>query len=83
MVVEESNDAAAPVGNIADSIDNNEQLIDAALNIDPDDVADGQLIDAVVGNGNNETHYVAVRNIGNTLMAPNTRYLNDQLELRD
>ena len=62
VVVEESNDAAAPVGNIADSIDNNEQLIDAALNIDCYDVADGQLIDAVVGNDNNETHYAAVHN---------------------
>ena len=83
VVVEESNNAAAPVGNIADSIDNNEQLIDAALNIDCYDVADGQLIDAVVGNDNNETHYAAVHNIKNTLMAPTIRYLNDELELRD
>ncbi len=46
-------------------------------------MADEQLIDAAVGNGNNETHYVAVRNIENTLMAPTIRYLYDQLELRD
>jgi hypothetical protein len=46
-------------------------------------VADRQLKAAVVGNGNNETHHVAVHNIGNTLMAPTIRYINDQLELRD
>ncbi len=83
---------AAPVRNIADSMDNNEQLSDAApvenisnhaINNDPHDVADGQLIDAVVGNGNNETHYVAIHNDGTTLMAPTIKYLNDQLELRD
>jgi hypothetical protein len=92
VVDEQSNDAAAPVHNIADSFDDNEQLIDAApvenvsncvINNDPHDVADGQLIDAVVGNGINETHYVVVHNVGNTLMAPTIRYLNDQLELRD
>ena len=75
VVVEETNDTAAPVGNIADSIDNNEQLSNAALNIDRHDVADAKLIDAVVGNGNNETHYVAVHIVGNTLTAPTTRYL--------
>ena len=92
VVDEQSTDVAAPVCNIADSIDNNEQLNDAApvenisnhgINNGPRGVADGQLIDAVVGNGNNKTHYVAVHNVGNTLMAPTIRYLNDQLELRD
>jgi hypothetical protein len=83
VVVEETNDAAAPVGNIADSIDDNEQLSNVALNIDPHDVADGKLIDAVGENGNNETHYAAVHNVGNTLTAPTIKYLNDELELRD
>ena len=83
VVVEETNDTAAPVGNIADSIDNNEQLSNAALNIDRHDVADAKLIDAVVGNGNNETHYAAVHNVGNTLTPPTIKYLNDELELRD
>jgi hypothetical protein len=87
-----SNDVVALVYNIADSKNNNEQMIDAApvenvsnhaINNDPHDVTDGQLIDAVVGNGNNETHYVAVHNVGNTLMAPTIRDLNDQMELRD
>ena len=90
VVDEQPNDAAAPVCNIADSINNNEQLIDAdaapvenvsnhAINNDPHYGADGQLIDAVVGNGNNETHYVAVHNDETTLMAPPIKCLNDQL----
>ena len=70
VVVEETNDAAASVGSIVDSIDDNKQLSNTALNIDPHDVADAKLIDAVVGNGNNETHYAAVHNVGNTLTAP-------------
>ncbi len=104
VVDEQSNDAAAPICNIADSIpnndqrinveaapvrnitnsiDNNEQLNDA-VNNDPREVADGQLIEAVVGNGNIETHYAAIHNNGGTtLTAPTINYLNDQLELRD
>ena len=83
---------SAPVRNIADNMDNSEQPNDAApvenvsnhaINNDPHDVADGQLIDAVVENGNNEIHYAAVHNNGTTLMAPTIKYLNDQLELRD
>jgi hypothetical protein len=70
VVVEETNDAAAPVGNITDSVDDNEQLSNATLNIDPHDVSDAMLIDAVGENGNNETHYAAVHNVGNTLTAP-------------
>ena len=77
------NDTAAPVGNIAESIDNNEQLSNVALNIDCHDMAEGKLFDAVDGNGNNETHYAAVHNVGNTLTTPTIRYLNDELELRD
>jgi hypothetical protein len=46
-------------------------------------VADGQLIEAVVGNGNIETHYAPIHNDGTTLKAPTINYLNDQLELRD
>ena len=61
-------------GNIAESIANNKQLSNAALNIDRHDMADGKLFDAVVGNGNNETHYVAVHNVGNSLAAPTIRY---------
>ncbi len=83
VVVEETHDKAAPVEHIAASIDNNEKLSNAALNIDPHDVAHAKLIVAVVGNGNNETHYAAVHNDGNTLMAPTIKYLNDELELRD
>ncbi len=83
VVVEETNDAAAPVGNITECIDNNKQLRNVALNIDCHDVADGNLFDAVVGNGNNETHYAAIHNVGNTLTAPTIKYLNDELELRD
>jgi hypothetical protein len=45
---------AALVRNITDSIDNNEQLNDW-VNNDHREVADGQLIEAVVGNGNIET----------------------------
>jgi hypothetical protein len=65
----------APVHNTADSRDNNEQLIDA-VNNDRHEVADGQLIEAVVGNGNIETH----GNDGTTFAV---NYLNNQLELRD
>jgi hypothetical protein len=83
VVVEETNDTSAPVDNIADSIDDNKQLSNVALNIDLHDVADGKLTDAVVGNGNNETHYAAVHNVGIMLTAPTIRYLNDELELRD
>ncbi len=46
-------------------------------------MGDGQLIEAVVGNGNIETHYAAIHNDGTTLTAPTINYLNDQLELRD
>ena len=46
-------------------------------------MADGQLIEAVIGNGNIETHYTAIHNNGTTLTAPTINYLNDQLELRD
>jgi hypothetical protein len=42
-------------------------------------VADG-LIEAVVGNGNIETHYAAISNDGTTFTI---NYLNDQLELGD
>mgnify|MGYP000862199758 CR=1 FL=1 len=69
----------APVRNTADSRDNNEQLNDA-VNNDCREVADGQLIEAVVGNGNIETHYAAIGNDGTTFTI---NYLNDQLELRD
>ncbi len=48
-----------PVRNTADSRDNNEQLNDV-VNNDCREVADGQLIKAVVGNGNIETHYAAI-----------------------
>ncbi len=103
VVDEQSNDAAAPIRkiaesidnndqrinveaalvcNIADSMDNNEQLNDA-VNNDRREVADGQLIEAVVGNGNIETYYAAIHNDGTTLTAPTINYLNDQLELRD
>ncbi len=90
VVDEQSNDTAAPVRNIANSMDNNEQLNDAAhvenvsnhaINNDRGEVADGLLIEAVVGNGNIETHYAAIHNDGTTLMAPTIKYLNDQLEL--
>jgi hypothetical protein len=72
VVDEQSNDAAAPIHNIADnndqginvdtapvhnitnSIVNNEQLNDA-VNNDHREVADGQLIEAVVGNGRGGT----------------------------
>ena len=67
---------AAPVCNIANSMDNNEQLNDADNN-DHCEVADGQLIEAVVGNGNIETHYTAIHNNGTSLMAPTINYLND------
>jgi hypothetical protein len=63
-------------------MDNNEWLIDAVKN-DHREVADGQLVEAVVGNGNIETHCVAIHNNGTTLTAPTINYLNDQLELRD
>ena len=46
-------------------------------------MADGKLFDAVFGNGNNETHYTAVHNVGNKLTAPTNKYFNDELELRD
>jgi hypothetical protein len=46
-------------------------------------VADGQLIEAVVGNGNIETHYATIHKDRTTLTAPIIKYLNDQLELRD
>jgi hypothetical protein len=46
-------------------------------------MADGKLFDAVAGNGNNETHYTAVHNVGNTLTIPTIRYLKDELESRD
>ena len=55
----------APVRNTANSTDNNEQLNDAVSN-DCCEVADGQLINAVVGNGNIETHYAAIGNDGTT-----------------
>jgi hypothetical protein len=86
------NAEAAPVRNIANSMEINEQLNDAApvenvsnhvINNDCHEVADGQLIEAVVGNGNIETTYVAIYNDGTTLTAPTIKYLNDQLELRD
>jgi hypothetical protein len=60
-------------------MDNNKQLNDVApvenvsnhaINNDRCEVADGQLIEAVVGNGNIETHYVAIRNNGTTYTAP-------------
>ncbi len=60
---------AAPVRNFANSMDNNEQLNDAVNNYRCE-VADGQLIEAVVGNGNIETHYAAIHNNGTTLTAP-------------
>ncbi len=65
----------APVCNTANSRDNNEQL-NAAVNNDRPEVADGQLIEAVVGNGNIETH-------GNNGTTFTINYLNNQLELRD
>ena len=46
-------------------------------------MADVQLIEAVVGNGNIETHYTAIHNNGTSLMAPTINYLNDRLEIRD
>ncbi len=69
----------APVRYTADSRDNYEQLNDA-VNNDRCEVADGQLIEAVVGNGNIETHYAAIGNEGTPFTI---NYLNDQLELRD
>ncbi len=92
MVDEQSNDTAALVCNIADIMDGNKQLSDVAanenvsnhaINNDRREVADGQLIEAVVGNGNIETHYAAIHNNGTTLTAPTIKYFNDQLELRD
>jgi hypothetical protein len=92
VVDERSNDKAVPVRNIANSIDNIEQLSDVAPvenisnyanNNDRHEVADGQLIEAVVRNGNIETHYVAIHNDGTTLTVPTIKYLNDQPELRD
>jgi hypothetical protein len=92
VVDEQSNDMAAPVCNIADSMDDNKQLSDVApvkslsnhaINNDRCEVADGQLTEAVVGNGNIETHYAAIHNNGTALTAPTIKYLNDQLELRD
>jgi hypothetical protein len=56
----------APVRNTADSRDNNEQLNDA-VNNDRCEVADGQLIEAVVGNRTTFT----------------INYLNNQLVIRD
>jgi hypothetical protein len=53
------------------------------VNNDHREVADGQLIEAVVGNGNIEIHYAAIHNDGTTLRVPTINYLNDQLELRD
>jgi hypothetical protein len=73
VVHEQSNDTAAPVRNIADSMDNNEQLNDSApvknvsnhaINNDRPEVANGQLIEAVVGNGNIETHYAVIHKDG-------------------
>ncbi len=87
-----NNVEAAPVHNIPGNIDNNEQLNDAApvenignhaINNDRHEVADGQLIEAVVGNENIETHYAAIHKDGTTLTVPTIKYLNDQLELRD
>jgi hypothetical protein len=78
VVDEQSNDTAAPVCYIADSMDNNEQLNDAAhvenvsnhaINNDCREMADGLLIEAVVGNGNIETHYATIHNNGTTLTA--------------
>jgi hypothetical protein len=63
-------------------MDNNEQLTDA-VNNDHREVGDGELIEAVVGNGNIETHYAAIHNNGTTLMGPTINYLNVQQELRD
>ncbi len=87
VVDEQSNDAAAPIRKIAVSIDNNDQGInvDAApvRNIANSMDNNEQLIEAVVGNGNIETHYAAIHNDGTTLMVPTINYLNDQLELRD
>jgi len=60
------NDDTAPVRNTANSRDNNEQLNDA-VNNDRCEVADGQLIEAVVGNGTTFT----------------INYLNNQLEIGD
>ncbi len=85
------NGEAAPVCNIANNMDNNEQPNDAApvdyvsnhaINNDRCEVADGQLIEAVVGNGNIEAHFAAIHNDGTTLTEPTIKYLNDQLELR-
>ncbi len=87
-----NNNDAAPVGNVGNHANNNDppdvvdeqsnQLNDAVLN-DHHEVADGQLIEAVVGNGNIETHYAAIHKDGTTLTAPTINYLNDQLEIRD